>query len=227
LSLMSRDRQNRPILLRLAVADRQWTVQALPEHLSGNGMDWAPSWNELFFYNAGDPAYSLMRADLDTGRQDVVWQPPRHPILALGATADGRHLAFTIRQRIWIFDRQTGTGRQIPDVAAIPYGLSWSPDGRHLLYTGTDHPGTNSAEGRFDHDTLRLRMLDVATGRSTDVRGTDSLIATSEPGAIREPAWAPDGARIAFSLNVATFEMRMLDDPLAGVGSPRTRRRQR
>ncbi|MET8835937.1 hypothetical protein ABZV78_18725 [Micromonospora sp. NPDC004540] len=93
-----------------------------------------------------------------------------------------------------LVDLITGTRRSIPIGGRVGVRLlAWSPDGRHVAYSaaplsGTDEFGTVNVVEAEVARTGTLRLLDLETGRSTEVP------------AIR-PAWtaafAPDSRRIA------------------------------
>ena len=106
----------------------------------------------------------------------------------------------------------------LPQVTSGPSAVTWSPDGRELIYSMqgslwrqqlgskvarqlTDGPGYAyqpdwSPDGRmvvyasYHDDQIELRLLDLSTGQSR------SALAD---GAVNvEPRWSPDGRRIAF-----------------------------
>ncbi len=92
---------------------------------------------------------------------------------------DGRQLAFISLDRLYVMDWPAGTPRRVSSMNAIEADPAWSPDGRSLAWvTWTDNGG-------------RLYKTTLAAGRSGAItalsRGT---------GTLRQPAWAPNGARI-------------------------------
>jgi TolB protein len=106
----------------------------------------------------------------------------------------------------------------LPQLTSGPSSVTWSPDGRDLIYSmqgslwrqrvesvearqltsgpGYDYQPDWSPDGRsvayvsYHNDAIELRVLDLKSGESR------SLLAD---GAVNlEPRWAPDGSRIAF-----------------------------
>ncbi len=107
----------------------------------------------------------------------------------------------------------------IPQPTSGPSALTWSPDGRELIYSmqgslwrqqlGSDAAHQLTAGPGYDYqpdwspdgarvvyasyrgDAMELWLLDLATGQST---------ALTSNGAVNlEPRWSPDGSRIAFT----------------------------
>ncbi|HEV7366084.1 MAG TPA: CehA/McbA family metallohydrolase [Gemmatimonadales bacterium] len=106
----------------------------------------------------------------------------------------------------------------LPQVTSGPSAVTWSPDGRELIYSmqgslwrqpvgskvtrqvtsgpGYDYQPDWSPDGRtivyssYHDDQIELRVLDLSTGQSR------SLLA--DGGVNVEPRWSPDGRRIAY-----------------------------
>jgi TolB protein len=93
---------------------------------------------------------------------------------------DGKRIAFAMDGSIWTVEVGSGVAREL--VFSPREYLSspeYSPDGRWLAYTADD-----------DGKSINLRLLNVATGDSTDL--------TTGSHVNHEPAWSPDGTRLAY-----------------------------
>jgi Tol biopolymer transport system component len=90
---------------------------------------------------------------------------------------DGRRLAFSALDRLYVMDLPSGTPRRLTNDTVKEQVPAWSPDGQWLAYvTWTDQGGTLN----------KIR----ADGRSRPVR------LTSDSAFYDTPVWSPDGARI-------------------------------
>jgi tricorn protease len=101
--------------------------------------------------------------------QDPRWSP------------DGKWIAYvsdrTGRQEVWIGDELAKTQKKLSDVDCDKTSLTWAPDSKTLLWSGSDH---------------KLRRVNIDTG-STDV------VASSDAGNINSPQFSPDGKWLAYA----------------------------
>jgi Tol biopolymer transport system component len=141
---------------------------------------WSPDGSRLLFLGFED--LYVMNAD-GSGRVRLVEGRPE--VGSARWSPDGRMIAFTFQGfdddeeffiDLWVM-RSDGSDR-IKLASGIETGPSWSPDSRQIVY------------GR---DQLRI----------IDVDGTGDHRLTRQPFPVSEPAWSPDGGRIAF---VTTLE---------------------
>jgi tricorn protease len=101
--------------------------------------------------------------------QDARWSP------------NGKWIAYvsdrTGRQEVWLGDELGKTQKQLSDADCDKISVTWAPDSKSLLWSGSDH---------------RLRRVDIEAVK-TDV------LASSDAGNIATPQFSPDGKFISFS----------------------------
>jgi Tol biopolymer transport system component len=89
----------------------------------------------------------------------------------------GDRLAFTNHREIWVWEAG-GQARRLAKVAGTVSRLTWSPDGRRLLFA--EARAENGYVGLLELAAARLTYLDPGLGQSV------------------EPVFSPDGGQVAF-----------------------------
>ena len=98
----------------------------------------------------------------------------RDPVLS----PDGRRLAFTVLDRLYVMDWPNGTPRRVSNADVIEAQPAWSPDGRALAYV------------TWEGSTGRLMRI------ALDARVSTPSALTTERGFYQQPAWSPNGQRV-------------------------------
>ena len=121
-----------------------------------------------------------------------------HQIRDIAPSPDGRRLAFTVLDHLYVMDVPSGTPRRLTSADEIEGWPTWSPDGAWIGYVTWQREGGTVNKVRADGSQAPVTLV-------------------SERATYQHPAWAPDGARLVVVRGPA--EPRRLED---GPGSPGT-----
>jgi len=117
------------------------------------------------------------------------------PGAELGAafSPDGTSLAYEWASTdgesdIWVIDLATETKRRVTYAPGLDSNPAWSPDGKRIVFDSTRDGGRN------------IYVVDAAMGEGKDPQQRARAL-TSGEAASCNPAWSPDGKRIAFDCN--------------------------
>ncbi len=160
--------------------------------------------------DGGDPTQIPFEVDvkLDVGPEvkfsfamdttaDVTARQIRHPVVS----PDGRKLAFTAFDRLWVKDMPSGEARRVTNSEVGEYHPVWSPDGSRLAFVSWD-------------DSVGGHIITV----TADGSGQAQRI-TAVPALYYNLAWSPDGERIVATRGAARELKRAPDiffGPLGG-----------
>ena len=100
-----------------------------------------------------------------------------HQIRDVAPSPDGKRLAFTALDRLYVMDWPAGTPKRLTRADVVEAEPTWSPDGQWIGYVTWQREGGSVAKIRAD-----------GVGPAVTL--------TSERATYQQPAWAPDGARI-------------------------------
>ncbi|MGE3525810.1 MAG: amidohydrolase family protein, partial [Gemmatimonadales bacterium] len=118
-------------------------------------------------------------------RVDTAAMVTAHQIRNPVASPDGKRLAFTAFDRLWVKDMPDGEARRVSTGSVGEYHPAWSPDGRWIAYATWD----DSAGGQI--------MKADATGRTAPQQ------VTRVSALYYNLAWNPDGTRIVATRGAA------------------------
>jgi Tol biopolymer transport system component len=169
--------------------------------------DWHPDGGSLVYScdRGGSPA--LWRHHLADGTDERLTR------LAGAQTAprwapDGRRIAYQDQDgATWVLDLGDGSARKVLAALFQPGRPTWSPDGRVLALAAVRPRSPRFREGTsqiltLDLDSGTVHYAEPAPYRSLSTRGDDG------------PVWAPDGSRLAFTMDGVLWTV-----PVAGDGS--------
>ena len=103
-------------------------------------------------------------------------------------------IAFVSRRdgnaEIYVMDADGGNQRRLTNNRHDDWEPSWSPDGKRIVFASDRDEHPDRVPGWF---TSEIYVMDAD--------GSNQLNLTNNPDDDRDPAWSPDGNRIAFSSN--------------------------
>jgi Tol biopolymer transport system component/imidazolonepropionase-like amidohydrolase len=113
---------------------------------------------------------------------------------------DGRRLAFTALDRLYVMDLPGGAPRRVTQQEVGEFQPTWSPDGQHIAFV------------TWDDESGHIMRVPAAGGNPTRI--------TRVPAYYQQPAWSPDGRRIV-AMRAAARDLRDAVDPFVfdGLGA--------
>ncbi len=113
---------------------------------------------------------------------------------------DGRRIAFTALDRLYVMDQPEGAPRRLTDQNTGEYHPAWSADGNAIAYV------------TWNDTTGHIMRVGATGGRPTQL--------TRASAYYQQPAWSPDGRRIV-ALRAAARDLKEAVDPFVfnGLGT--------
>jgi dipeptidyl aminopeptidase/acylaminoacyl peptidase len=168
--------------------------------------DILPDGSQELFTSAPDGSGRQSLTDIDgVSAFDARWAPNGDRLVYVVKTAEQN-------TSIRVLDRRAGQDIVVTE-GFEDYDPSWSPDGREVVFVR--HVGFQGA--------IQVSTLSVATVGRSGVR--DLLLLDGGSRYLRNPAWSPDGQRIAFEVRQAAggadvYLLRLADGSLERLRTP-------
>ncbi len=182
------------IISRLVKAERSGDLESLHSYLSG--LTWSPDGNELAFVGKSNGHDVLFIYDAETGHRkgkiDLEMEALRNPAWSRDGSKiamDGAKNGFT---DLYIYDFKTKKLQQLMHDRYDDHFPTWSNDNRYLAFA-SDRPIPGDTADSRNYGNYNIFLYDTQTGEIRNL--------VDSPYKDDQPAFSPDGARIAFVSN--------------------------
>ena len=176
--------EERGLFVHVPASGRTMRVATLPS--AASALAWSPDCSQIAFVMHARAPEATLGAPL-AKPAGATWAAPLKLITRATYHKDGRGLTPPGYDHVYVVASGGGAPRQLTDGAYDDTGsLSWSPDGRSLLFTSSRDP-----------DAERVSYRNAIYRVGLDGRAPTRL--TQLQGPVGSAAWSPDGRTIAFS----------------------------
>lgn len=131
----------------------------------------------------------------------------------MATSPDGKEIAFVVRGEVFVVSTEFGDTRRITDTPTQERSVSFSPDGRRLVFAGERDGAWNLYEA-----TLKGARRDVPHFYAAPEVAIRTLLANGQENF--QPRWSPDGREVAFLENRTTLKVLNLASGKARLIAP-------
>ncbi len=139
--------------------------------------------------DGGEPVKTVVRIAVDQRHIPERTVKVNGDVSEFAASPNGKEVAFIHRGEVFVTSVAEGTTRRITDTPEQERSVSFSPDGRTLLYA-------TERNGSWDLYTTTLQRKEETYFFNATVLREEVLLAT--PAEEFQPAWSPDGKEVAY-----------------------------
>ncbi|MCE2396686.1 PD40 domain-containing protein [Candidatus Poribacteria bacterium] len=134
-------------------------------------------------YPKDNLAYFILAGIAALGLTPLIVSAEAQAQIAFTSERDGN-------REIYVMDADGGNQQRLTNSRLVDWDPSWSPDGRHIAFTANGRPGDWGARG----GDLEIYVMDA--------NGSNPRKLTNNLRQDTDPAWAPDGKRIAYTSTI-------------------------
>jgi Tol biopolymer transport system component len=145
----------------------------------------------------GSGGMPIMKASLGIGFDELTWSPDGKKLaFASNRALDGSDRPITnapIPRNIWVINADGSAATPLTrfeQATGSPQHLAWSPDGRKLAF---------ESNGALDSSDAVIRSTNIWIASADGSRAIP--LTGNQRGREDDPAWSPDGSKLAFSSN--------------------------
>ena len=170
--------------------------------MAGNGMLSFGYDGELYTLapGASEPVKVAVRIAADTRDSRIENSKLSQGATEIATSPDGQEIAFVLRGEIFVASSEFGDTRRITDLPALKRSVSFSPDGRRLLFAGEKDGSWNLYEA-----SLPASKRDAPYFFAASRIEVKTLLKNAQENF--QPRYSPDGKEVAFLENRSTLKV--------------------
>jgi tricorn protease len=154
---------------------------------------------EIYLKKSGRDPQKVMIRIAEDGRSNIdKILPVSGGVTEMSVSPNGKEIAFVFRGEIFVTSVTGGVTKRITNTPWQERSVSFSPDGRSLLYAAEKN-------GNWNIYTLSINRKEEPYFYASTVLKEDTVIAT--PAAEFQPAYSPDGKEVAYLENRTTLKV--------------------
>lgn len=144
--------------------------------------------------DGGEPKKVIVRTSVDTRQKGARTLAVNGKLDEFALSPNGKEIAFIHRGEVFVSSVAEGTTRRITDTPEQERSVSFSPDGRSLLYAS--ERVRDGSEGSWDLYTTTITRKEEPFFFNATVLREEVLLATNAEEF--QAAWSPDGKEVAY-----------------------------
>ncbi len=181
------------IISRLVKAERSGDLESLHSYVSG--IAWSPDGEQIAFVSKSGGRDVIFIFDAGRGKRKMKIDPGLGGMRNPSWSPDGTRIAFQSMKEgftdLYIYDLESANLTRLNHDRYDDNDPSWSPDGRFLAFASDRPTGDKEENGdEFVYGNYNIFLFDLENNKTEAV--------TDNPYKNNQPAFSPDGERIAF-----------------------------
>ena len=156
---------------------------------------------QLYTLKPGDaaPAKVSLSISADLRASAIESVHATHGATEFAVSPDGQEVAFILRGEVFVASTEFGDTRRITDSPRMERSVSFSPDGKRLLFAGEENGAWNLYEARIDDEKGSPYFFSAAKTRIT------TLLKNTHENF--QPRYSPDGKEVAYLEDRVTLKV--------------------
>jgi len=158
---------------------------------------------EIYTQTPGEEPQKInIQINLDNGADELVYKSMSSGANEMDVSPNGKELAFIVRGEVFVTSTEYGTTKRVTNTPEQERSVSFSPDGRSLVYASERNGSWNLYQSTIENDD------ELYFSNSTLIKEEPILEVDEETF---QPHYSPDGKEVAYLENRVTLKVINLE----------------